>query len=41
MEKTDRLYPSAPFQYENIDLEQRLEKKINYNSIKNIKEMIT
>ena len=25
--KTDRLYPSAPL--ENIDLEQRLEKKIN------------
>ena len=25
--KTDRLYPSAPF--ENNDLEQRLEKKLN------------
>ena len=43
-QKTDRLYPSAPF--EIIDLEQSLEKKINNvnsfnNSIKNIKEMIT
>ena len=42
--KTDRLYPSAPL--ENIDLEQRLEKKINdvnsfNNHINNIKEMIT
>ena len=42
--KTDRLYPSAPL--ENIDLEQRLEKKLNdFNSfiyhINNIKEMIT
>ena len=42
--KTDRLYPSAPF--ENIDLEKRLEKKINdvnsfTNHINNIKEMIT
>ena len=42
--KTDRLYPSAPLQ--NIDLEQRLEKKLNNvnsfnNSINNIKEMIT
>ena len=40
----DRLYPSAPF--ENIDLEQRLEKKLNNvnsfnNHINNIKEMIT
>ena len=43
-QKTDRLYPSAPL--ENIDLEQRLEKKLNdVNSfdilINNIKEMIT
>ena len=42
--KTERLYPSAPL--ENIDLEQRLEKKFNdvnsfNNSINNIKEMIT
>ena len=41
--KTDRLYPSAPL--EKIDLEQRLEKKINddnsfNNSIFNIKERI-
>ena len=43
-QKTVRLYPGAPL--ENIDLEQRLEKKLNYvnsfnNSINNIKEMIT
>ena len=43
-QKCDRLYPSAPL--ENIDLEQRLEKKlIDVNSlnnhINNIKEMIT
>ena len=43
-QKTDRLYPSAPL--EKIDLEQRLEKKINdvnsfNNHINNIKEMIT
>ena len=42
-QKCDRLYPSAPL--ENIDLEQRLERKINdvnsfNNSINNIKEMI-
>ena len=42
--KCDRLYPSAPL--ENIDLEQRLEKKLNdansfNNSNNNIKEMIT
>ena len=42
-QKTDRLYPSAPL--ENIDLEQRLEKKLNdvnsfSNHINNIKEMI-
>ena len=42
--KTERLYPSAPF-LENIDLEKRLEKKINdvnsfNNHINNIKEMI-
>ena len=43
-QKTDRLYPRASL--ENIDLEQRLEKKINdvnrFNkSINNIKKMIT
>ena len=43
--KTDRLYPSASFENKNIDLEQRLEKKINdvnsfNNHINNIKEMI-
>ena len=43
--KTDKLYPSAPL-LENIDLEKRLEKKINdvnsfNNHVKNIKEMIT
>ena len=42
--KTERLYPSAPL-LENIDLEKRLEKKINdvnsfNNHINNIKEMI-
>ena len=43
-QKRDRLYPSAPL--ENIDLEQRLEKKENdvnsFNKlINNIKELIT
>ena len=43
--KTDNLYPSAPL-LENIDLEKRLEKKINdvnsfNNHISNNKEMIT
>ena len=43
-QKCDRLYPSAPF--ENIDLEEKLEKKVNdinsfNNSVNNIKEMIT
>ena len=43
--KTDKLYPSAAL-LENIDLEKRLEKKINdvnsfNNHINNIKEMIT
>ena len=42
---TERLYPSAPL-LENIDLEKRLEKKINdvnsfNNHINNIKERIT
>ena len=42
--KSDRLYPSAPLG--NIDLEQRLEKKLKggnsfNNSTKNIKEIIT
>ena len=43
-QKRDRLYPSAPFQYKKIDLEQRLEKNdVNSfnNHIKNIKEMTT
>ena len=45
-QKCDRLYPSAPLENKNIDLEQRLEKKINdvnsfNNHINNIKEMIT
>ena len=44
-QKTDRLYPSAPF-LENIDLDKRLEKKINdvnsfNNHVNKIKEMIT
>ena len=43
-QKTDRLDPCAPF--ENNDIEQRLEKKLNdvngfNNSINNIKEMTT
>ena len=43
-QKCDRLYPSAPL-LENIDLEQRLEKKLNdvnsfNNHINNIKELI-
>ena len=43
-QKCEKLYPSAPF--ENIDLERRLEKKLNdvnsfNNSTNNIKEMIT
>ena len=42
--KTERLYPSAPL-LENIDLEKRLEKRINEvnsfnNHINNIEEMI-
>ena len=44
-QKTDKLYPSAPL-LENIDLEKRLEKKINdvdsfKNHVNNIKEKIT
>ena len=44
-QKTDKLYPSAPL-LENIDLEKRLEKKINdvnrfINHVNNIKEMIS
>ena len=44
-QKSDRLYPSAPLE-KNIDLEERLEQKLNdvnsfNNSINNIKEMIT
>ena len=45
-QKCDRLYPTAPFENKNIDLKQRLEKRINdvnsfNNHINNIKEMIT
>ena len=44
-QKCDKLYPSAPL-LENIELEKRLEKKINdvnsfNNHVNNIKEMIT
>ena len=44
-QKCEKLYPSAPL-LENIDLEKRLEKKMNHvnsfkNHINNIKEMIT
>ena len=44
-QKCDKLYPNAPL-LENIDLEKRLEKRINdvnsfNNHINNIKEMIT
>ena len=44
-QKCEKLYPTAPL-LENIDLEKRLEKKINdvnsfKNHINNIKEMIT
>ena len=44
-QKCDRLYPTAPL-LENIDLEKRLEKKIDdvnsfNNHVNNIKEMIT
>ena len=44
-QKCDKLYPSAPL-LENIDLEKRLEKKINdvnrfNNHVNNIKEMKT
>ena len=44
-QKCDKLYPSAPL-LENIDLEKRLDKKINdvnsfNNHVNNIKEMIT
>ena len=43
-QKCDKLYPSAPL-LENIDLEKRLEKRLNdinsfNNHINNIKEMI-
>ena len=41
-QKTDRFYPSAPFENTNIDLEQRLEEKVNdVNSFNNhIKNMV-
>ena len=43
-QKTDRLYPFAPLE-KNIDLEQRLDKKLNdvnsfNNSVCNIKETV-
>ena len=43
-QKTDRLYPFPPLE-KNIDLEQRLDKKLNdvnsfNNSVNNIKEMV-
>ena len=42
-QNTDRLYPNAPLENKNIDLEQSLRKKINdvnrfINSTNNIKE---
>ena len=45
-QRTDRLYPSAPFENKKIDSEQRLEKKLNdvgsfNHSIEKVKEMIT
>ena len=45
-QKSDRLYPSAPLENENDNLEQRLEKKIKdvnsfNNHVNNIKDMIT
>ena len=45
-QKRDRLYPSAPLENKNDDLEKRLEKKMNdvnsfNNHVNNIKEMIT
>ena len=45
-QKCHRLYPSAPFENKNNDLEQRLEEKIKdinsfNNHINHIKEMIT
>ena len=45
-QKTDRSYASAPFEKINIDLEQRLENKLNVvissiNSNKIFKELIT
>ena len=44
-QKCERFYPSVPLE-KDIDLEQRLEKKLNdvnsfINHINNIKEMIT
>ena len=44
-QKCGRLYPSAPFENKNFDLEQRIEKKLNdvnsfNNHINNIEEMI-
>ena len=45
-QKTDRLYPSAPFENKIIDLEQRYEKRVKdaksfNNSINDIEKMIT
>ena len=44
-QKSDRLYPSAPFENKNDDLERRIEKKLSdvnsfNNHISNNKEMI-
>ena len=45
-QKPERLYPSATLENKNIDLEPRLEKKLNdadslIKSVSNIKEKIT
>ena len=45
-QKTDRVYPSAPLENKNYDLEHRIEKKLSdvnsfNNHVNNIKEMIT
>ena len=45
-QKTERLYPSKPFENKYDDLELKKEKRLSdvnkfNNSIKNIKEMIT
>ena len=45
-QKTDRIYPPSPVENKNVDLEQRIEKKLNDVNIfnisnENIKEMTT